>query len=46
MNLVSLLGISFYSFLTQTAPIFRLASEGILYKTTQGGRWIAITKTF
>ena len=38
MNLVSLLGISFYSFLTQTAPIFRLASEGILYKTTQGAQ--------
>ena len=36
MNLVSLLGISFYSFLTQTAPIFRLASEGMLYKNA---RW-------
>ena len=46
VNLVSLLEISFHSIWTQSVAIFRVASEDMLYKATQGGRWIAITKTF
>ena len=30
----------------QIAAIFRLASEDMLHKAAQGGRWIAITKSF
>ena len=46
VNLVSLLDISFHLFLTQTAAIFRVASEDILYKAAQDGRWIALTELF
>ena len=47
LNLVSLLVISFHSFLTQTAAIFRLASVDAAYTTAQGGRWIAtLNKNF
>ena len=45
VNLVSL-HISFHLFLTQTAAIFRVALEDMLYKAAQGGRWITMTKTF
>ena len=41
-----LLDISFLSFMKQTAAIFRLASEDMLYKAAKDGRYIAITKTF
>ena len=36
MNLVSLLDISFNLFFTQTAAIFRVASEDMLYKAARG----------